>query len=124
MLVGREQARQSVLLLLGVQVHAGPLRGIKRIACAARVSAELLLDPAPAAVQGIAGQAHDVKGVHDGHGVGGSTAVAVLNQDNPSIATTSTPSTQPWGRSASQDWARRRPRREIFARISAALVVF
>ena len=43
---------------------------VERVARAAAVAVEVLLDPAAAPVQGVAGQAHDVEGVHHRDRVG------------------------------------------------------
>jgi len=62
---GREQRLDACRLLVGEQVRAG-VQGapctVERVILAAAVTVELLLDPAPAAVQPVAGQAHDVEG--------------------------------------------------------------
>ena len=72
-LLDGEQALQSVLLLVGEQAGAGvqgPPRGVERVACAAAVAVQVLLDPAAAPVQGVAGQPDDVEGVHHRDRVG------------------------------------------------------
>ena len=51
----------------GVQGPPGP---VQRVAGAAAVAVQVLLDPAPAAVQRVAGQAHDVEGIHHRDRVG------------------------------------------------------
>ena len=57
-LVGLEQGREPVLLLVGEQVRAGvqgPPGGMERVALTAAVPARVLLDPAAALVQRVAG---------------------------------------------------------------------
>lgn len=66
------------------------------------VAVQVLLDPAAAAVKGVAGQPNDVERIRHRDGVGQSSAAAVLNPVIPSIATTSTPSPQDFGRLESQ----------------------
>ena len=48
----------------------GPPRGVERVAGAAAVPVEVLLDPASAPVQRVAGQADDVEGIHHRDRVG------------------------------------------------------
>ena len=48
----------------------GPPSRVERVAGAAAVAVEILLDAAPAAVEGVAGQADDVEGVHHRDRVG------------------------------------------------------
>ena len=65
---------------------------------------EFLLDAAPALVQGVPGKADGMERVHHcrrGLAVGSSSLAAVLDQVNPSIATTSTPSHRALGHCAS-----------------------
>lgn len=47
---------------VGVQ---GPSRPVERVVPASAVAVQVLLDSAPAPVQGVPGQAHDMEGVHD-----------------------------------------------------------
>jgi len=57
-LVALEQGREPVLLLVGEQVRAGvqgPPGAIERVALTAAVPARVLLDPAAALVQRVAG---------------------------------------------------------------------
>lgn len=72
------------------------------VAGAPAVTMEVMLDSAPAAVQGVACEEHDVEGVHDRGRVGEFLGGGGLEAGNPSIATTSRCSRQGWGRSASQ----------------------
>ncbi len=72
-LLGRGQGRQPRALLVGEQVRAGvqcPRRREQRLALAAPVPLEVLLDPAAAVLQCVTGQADDVEGIHHGHSVG------------------------------------------------------
>ena len=72
-LVGREQVRQASGLLGGEQAGAGvqcAARGVERVVFAAAVSVDGLLDAAPALVEGVAGQADHVEGIHDRGRVG------------------------------------------------------
>jgi hypothetical protein len=65
--IGGEQVVQSVLLLVGEQVGAGvqsSARAVEGVVLAATVPVDVLLDPAPALVQGVPGQAHDVERIH------------------------------------------------------------
>ncbi len=48
----------------------GPPGPVERVILAAAVAMKGLLDPAPAPVEGVAGQPDDVEGVHHRHGVG------------------------------------------------------
>ena len=71
--VAGEQGVQPASLSVGEQVGAGvqgPPGPVERIGGAAAVAVELLLDPAAASVQRVAGQADDVEGVHYRDGVG------------------------------------------------------
>src|SRR3954454_17994495 len=72
-LVGGEQRVQALPLPVGEQVGAG-VQGasgaVERVVLAAAVAVQVVLDSAPAAVQGIAGQADDVEGAHPSGGVG------------------------------------------------------
>src|SRR5690606_4213334 len=66
-LLNREERLQARLLLVGEQVGAGvqgPAGGVERVALAAAVTVQLLLNAAAALVQRVAGQADDVEGVH------------------------------------------------------------
>ena len=54
----------SEQVLSGVQGPPGP---VQRVVAAASVAVQVLLDPAPALVQGIPGEPDDVEGVHDRH---------------------------------------------------------
>ncbi len=66
-LLGSEQVDQAVLLLVGKQAGSGmqgPPCTVERVVLAAAVTVGALLDPAPAPVQGVTGQTHDVEGVH------------------------------------------------------------
>ena len=91
-----EQGRSSrCCLAVGEQVGAG-VQGVagavERVGAAAAVAVQVLLDPTPAAVQSVAGEADDVEGVHHRDRVRAAPRlVAVLNPVKPSIATTSTP---------------------------------
>ena len=61
-----EQGIKPVLLLVGEQVGAGvqgASRRVQRVAGTAAVSVEVLLDPAAALVEGVAGEADDVERV-------------------------------------------------------------
>jgi hypothetical protein len=72
-LVWREQGGEPLGLCVGEQVSAGvqgPPGPVERVALAAAVAVQVLLDAAPAGVQGVPGQAHDVKGIHDRDRVG------------------------------------------------------
>jgi len=72
-LIDRELVGQPLLLLVGEQVRSGvqgPPRGVERVALAAPVPVNGLLDPATALIQRIPGEAHHVKRVHHRHGVG------------------------------------------------------
>ncbi len=63
-----EQAGQPLALAVGEQVSASvlsPAGAIERVVGAAAVTVQILLDPATAPVQGVAGETHDVEGVHD-----------------------------------------------------------
>ena len=67
MFVACEQGGQSVLLLVGEEVSAGVQRaacGVERVVLAAAVSVDGLLDAPSALVEGIAGQADHVEGIH------------------------------------------------------------
>jgi len=69
-LLGREQGRQPRALLVGEQLRAGvqcPRRCEQRLALAAPVPLEVLLDPAVAVLQCVTGQADDMEGIHHGH---------------------------------------------------------
>ena len=55
-----------------------------------------------ALIESIPGEVYDVEGIHDRPRVGSSSAVALLNPVNPSIATTSMRSRQVSGWEASQ----------------------
>jgi hypothetical protein len=72
-LVGGEQGAQPLPLPIGEQVRAG-VQGaagtVERVVLATAVTMEVLLNPSGAAVQRVAGQAHDVEGVHDRGRVG------------------------------------------------------
>ena len=60
MVVGGEEVAQPLGLLVGEEVGAGvqgPSRGVERVVLVAAVAVDDLLDPAPAPVQGVAGQA-------------------------------------------------------------------
>ena len=62
-----EQGIKPVLLFVGEQARAGvegPARRVERVAGTAAVSVEVLLDPAAALVEGVAGEADDVEGIH------------------------------------------------------------
>jgi hypothetical protein len=89
-----EQRGEAFALPVGEQVGAGvqgPPGPVQRVALR-RGGRGGLLDPAPAPVQGVPGQADDVEGVHHRTASGSSSAAAVLKPVNPSIATTSTAS--------------------------------
>ena len=63
-LVVGEQCVDAGALSVGEQVGSGvqgPPRPVERVAGQAAVTVQILLDPAPAAVQGVAGQARDVE---------------------------------------------------------------
>ena len=65
--------RQPLLLPCGEQVRAGvqgAAGGVERVAGATAVAVGALLDSSPAAVQGVAGEADDVEGIHHGGRVG------------------------------------------------------
>ena len=79
---------------------SSPSGPVERVVLAAAVAVDDLLDPAPAPVQRVAGQADDVERIHHRDASGSSSVVAVLKPVKPSIATTSTPSRQACGRSA------------------------
>ena len=67
--VAVEQGGQALGLLLGEQVGAGVQGspgGVERVARAAPVPAGVLLDAAPAAIEGVSGETDNVEGVHDG----------------------------------------------------------
>ena len=104
-LLAREQGLSPQLLPLGQQSGPG-VQGsacrVERVARTAAVTLNVLLDPAPAAVQGVTGQAHHMKGSMTATAWGSSSAVAVLKPVNPSIATTSTASRRDCSRSLSQ----------------------
>ena len=62
-----EQGGQPLLLAVGEQVGAGvqgAAGAVERVVLAAAVAVQVLLDPTPAAVQRVAGEADDVEGVH------------------------------------------------------------
>ena len=66
MVVSGEQGGQPVTLFVGEEVSAGvqgPPGPVERVGLAATVAVDVLLDAAPAGVQGVPGQANDVKGV-------------------------------------------------------------
>jgi len=89
-LLGRGQGRQPRALLVGEQVRAGvqcPRRREQRLALAAPVPLEVLLDPAAAVIQCVTGQAETWKGSITATASGSSSAAAVCNPVNPSIAT-------------------------------------
>jgi hypothetical protein len=68
-LIGREQCEQAVLLLAGKQVGTGvqgPPGPVEGVVLAASVAVDDLLDPSPAPVQGVAGQADHMERVHHG----------------------------------------------------------
>ena len=68
-----EQREEPGLLLGGEQVDAGvqgPPAGVERVTGVAAVPAGVLLDPAPALVEGVAGKADDVERVHHRDRVG------------------------------------------------------
>ena len=70
---GGEQGLDAGALSVGEQAGAGvqgPSGPVERVPCAAAVTVQVLLDPAPALVQGVAGQAGDVEGVHHRDRVG------------------------------------------------------
>lgn len=73
MAVAGEQGVEAGLLSGGEEVGSGvegapcPVQGVLS---AAAVSVEFLLDPAPALVEGVTGEPHDVERVHDGGSVG------------------------------------------------------
>jgi len=72
-LVAGEQVVQSLYLLGHEQVSTGvqgPPRAVERIVLAAAVPMGVLLDSPAALVEGVAGQADDVEGVHHRHGRG------------------------------------------------------
>src|SRR5699024_7202374 len=72
-LLAVEQRLDPLGLLVGEQRGAGVQRAtgtVERVALAAAVPAGLLLNPATALIERVAGQAHDVKRVHDGDRVG------------------------------------------------------
>ena len=62
-----EQGGQALVLPVGEEVGAG-VQGaagpVERVVLAAAVSVQVLLDPAPAPVERVAGEADDVEGVH------------------------------------------------------------
>ena len=64
---------EPLLLFVGEQIEPGvqgPAGPVERIVRAAAVAVDDLLDPAAAPVQGIAGEADDVEGVHHRDSVG------------------------------------------------------
>ena len=64
---------QPLPLAVGEQVGAGvqgPPGAVERVAGAAAVPVQILLDTPAAAVQCVTGQAYDVEGIHHGHRVG------------------------------------------------------
>ena len=68
-----EQGVEPGLLLVGEQVGAGvqgAAGGVQRVTGPASVSVKVLLDPAAALVEGVAGEADDVEGVHHRDRVG------------------------------------------------------
>jgi hypothetical protein len=68
-LIAGEQGFQPGLLPGGEQIQAGvqgPTGPVERIISAASVAVQGLLDPAPALVEGIAGQPDDVERIQDG----------------------------------------------------------
>ena len=70
--VGGEQGGEAVALSVGEQVLAGvqgPPGPVERVVLVAAVAVQVLLDPAAAPVQGVAGQARDVEWVHHRDGV-------------------------------------------------------
>ena len=73
MLLVREELVEAFALLVGQQVGAGaqgPTRAMERVARAAPVTSDGLLDPPPALVERLASQARHVKGIHHGRGLG------------------------------------------------------
>src|SRR5699024_6717262 len=68
MLLAAEQAAEALALPLGQQLGPG-VEGaaglVERVVFAAATLVELLLDPAPAVVQSVSGQADDMEGIHD-----------------------------------------------------------
>ena len=63
---------------------------------------EFLPDVSAALIESITGKVYDVEGVHDRPCIGASSAAALLNPVNPSIATSSMRSRHVSGREASQ----------------------
>ena len=73
MLLDGEQRLDPAPLSFGEQVGAGvqgPPSGVPRVVLEAAVPVQVLLDPAAAGVQGVAGEADDVEGIHHRDRVG------------------------------------------------------
>ena len=101
-----EQGGEPGSLLLGEQPDTGvqgPSGGVERVALVAAMAVDGLLDPTPAPVQGVTGQADHVEGIHDRDRVGELLGGGGLEPAEPRpIATTSTPFRHVSGRAASQ----------------------
>jgi hypothetical protein len=96
-----EQGGEAVGPGLGQQIRAGvqgPEGPVERVVPPAAVAAQVLLDAAPPAVQGVPGETDNVVGSITATAAGSSATVAVVKPVTPSIATTSTPSRRTWGR--------------------------
>ena len=101
MLLDREQGGQPLPLLVGQQVSAGVQGSAGRVegfALAAAVPVQVLLDPAPAPVQAVTGQADDVEGVHDRDVVGQLLGGGGLEPGEPVHGDNLHPSRQASGR--------------------------
>ncbi len=73
MIIAREQGSEPVLLPVGEEAGAGvqgPARRVERVTGAASMSVDGLLDASAASVEGVAGEADHVEGIHDGGRVG------------------------------------------------------
>jgi len=80
-LLDLEERIESGCLLLGQQVLSGvqgPPGPVERVVLVAAVAVQVLLDPSSALVEGVAGQANDVEGIHDRAASGSSSTVADL----------------------------------------------
>ena len=83
----------------GCVTSCGPCTGVRGLPAPV---VEFLPGASAALIESIPGQVHNVEGIHGCPASGSSSAAALLNPVNPSIATISMRSRQVWGWEASQ----------------------